>query len=56
VQGTTTGVQCAKRWSAYLLLLTKIENPRLSHSLSSKENDILTPYFDSTLDSLTWHA
>ena len=20
------------------------------------ENDILTPYFDSTLDSLTWHA
>jgi len=23
---------------------------------SYKENDILTPYFDSILDSMTWHA
>jgi len=26
------------------------------HVSFKKENDILTPYFDFTLDSLTWHA
>ena len=28
----------------------------LKFTINLKENDILTPYFDSTLDSLTWHA